>query len=372
MQKNKRALFLALTIYPSTTGGMEIFTNHIIKALNKSGDSEVIPILYKGTTYEGSNVEYVLKSFFRVQKFGLHHFSLRVQLFFILKKYRDFSKTIFINYTSNAQYLAKFIPKLCEKFNFNYVLIIHGGGMGKWHNHDEMKLFFQKAHGLIAVSPKIKEHYEKLAGKLIEYIPPTIPFNGDSAKEPIRKSKLQSTFEILYVGSLKDLKDPMTLLNAFLSLGKKYIKDNNLELHFVGDGPLKETLLDKVKEEKMESAVIFHGKVVNEKVQKYYEKATVYVTSSEFEGTSISLIQALFNKLAIIATNVNGNKDVITHNDNGLLFEFKDSETLKNHIILLAENKNIRELISKNAYNTYFEKFAFEYVAEKYKSFIVS
>ena len=53
---------------------------------------------------------------------------------------------------------------------------------------------------------------------------------------------------------------------------------------------------------------------------KYLESADIFLTTSKYEGMPISLIEAMLMGVSVIASDCEGNIDVIEHNVNGLLF----------------------------------------------------
>ena len=47
-------------------------------------------------------------------------------------------------------------------------------------------------------------------------------------------------------------------------------------------------------------------------IPDYYKTADFYIISSDYEGTSLSLLEAMFNKLAIIASDAPGINRMLT------------------------------------------------------------
>ena len=64
----------------------------------------------------------------------------------------------------------------------------------------------------------------------------------------------------------------------------------------------------------------------------------VFCLTSLKEGLPISLIEAMAAGLPVIGTNVEGIRDVIVPNQNGLLVELGDVEGLTNALLSLLEN----------------------------------
>ena len=203
----------------------------------------------------------------------------------------------------------------------------------------------------------------------IDFIPPLIPFiESKKVKENIRK-KIGFCKEdkiIFYVGSLKSIKSPDTLLTGFFKLGKEFIIKNKMKLLFVGDGVLKNELEKRTKALEIEKKVLFLGNIDNRYIKHIYKMGDIYVITSIFEGTPISMLEAMFNKKRIIASDVRGINNIITDGDNGMLFNKKDSGNLsiklKQMIIDFEKNK----YLANNAYQFYNKNYNYKKMLKAY------
>ena len=97
----------------------------------------------------------------------------------------------------------------------------------------------------------------------------------DLTKEEIKK-KYRISFDkvILYVGSIKQLKSPCTLLKAFESLPDAFCEELNLGLVMAGDGDMRREMEEKYG---ANSRIMFMGWVRNEDVKELYAVADLYV-----------------------------------------------------------------------------------------------
>lgn len=89
------------------------------------------------------------------------------------------------------------------------------------------------------------------------------------------------------------------------------------------------TLEDYVNRNNLSERVRFLGIIPNDKVCDIFSLTDIYIIASDFEGTSISLLEAMFNAKPIIASNVPGLNDMIFSGENGLLFEHNSCAELK-------------------------------------------
>jgi glycosyltransferase involved in cell wall biosynthesis len=90
-----------------------------------------------------------------------------------------------------------------------------------------------------------------------------------------------------------------------------------LRLVLVGDGPERAELTRQAQALGIADAVVFAGHVTN--VNPYYAMASLFVLPSHSEGSPNVLLEALAAGVPIVATEVGGVPEVITHEANGLL-----------------------------------------------------
>jgi len=347
-------------IYPCNTGGLEIFNYYLIRELAAQGH-KIWVITCCGYKWNNQNIHRV-KLWRRFP--GLTFLSISFSIIFNLIKLKKKIDVMHIPYTSNSNLIYSML--LGKKFtNIPYIITIHGGGMHKWRLGLFHQLFFKYANSIVAVSEIIRKEYEKRCVRKIKVIPPLIPF----IKTDIARSELKSKYGfsdndviILSLGSIKKIKGSNILQEAFFNLGKEYVKSNNLRLLYVGEGAMKNELKKKVDEKSFSQYVKFFGKIPREKVPEMYKLADIYVISSLFEGMPIALLEAMFNGLPIIGSNVNGINNLISHKKNGLLFERENIDDLTNKIKELLNDTNLAAGLGKSAKNDYSKGYIFKNV----------
>ena len=121
-------------------------------------------------------------------------------------------------------------------------------------------------------------------------------------RKNVRKKLNISENEILlgYVGRLTAVKNPNFMLKILKEINNK---NNNYKLILVGDGELKEELIAKGKELKIENKVIFYGNSKN--VSELLQAIDIFIMPSLHEGFPISLVEAQATGLkCIVSENV--------------------------------------------------------------------
>lgn len=154
------------------------------------------------------------------------------------------------------------------------------------------------------------------------------------------KFNLKDKFVIGYLGRISKEKNLITLRDAFLKLPIE-----NKFLLIVGGGSfLQRRLFRKIKNVKITGFV--------DNVVPYLQAMDVYVLPSLTETSSLSTLEAMSTGLAVISTPVGAISDYIYNENNGLLFDVKDVDTLVKLIVKLYGDKGLREKLGKNARKT--------------------
>ena len=235
--------------------------------------------------------------------------------------------------------------------------------MYKWKPKIPHHLFFKNAEKVIAVSDTIKYEYENRSSIEINLIPPLLPFNKSNiSKDVLLKDNGfdSNNLIILSLGSIKKIKGSDVLLEAFFDLGEDYIKANNLRLIFVGDGVLRSILEKRTVKKGYDNYVKFFGKIPYKKVSDMYKIADVYVIPSKFEGMPISLLEAMFNGLPCIGSDVDGINNLIVHRKNGLLFSKQNVSDLTECLKMIFDNKDFAQSLGDCAKLDYSKGYKFE------------
>ncbi len=353
-----KILFVSQQIYPCFTGGTEIFNYYLARELAR--DNDVTLFTYCDSENEGIDLV-------RVKYTRPTRYMTPIRLARYIIKHRDKIDVVFLSYSRSHWFGWSLFPVLRKLFGIRYVITIHGGGLTPWKPFFLYKWSFTNAFRLIGISERICVEYRKRTGKEVRYLPPLFPFrrserNGSAIRE--RFDIPQDARVILYVGSLKGLKSPVTLVDAFNTLDKGFVTDENLYLVLAGDGPLREELERKAE---YRDRTLFLGNVPREDMPDLYRIADLYVMTSQFEGTPLSLLEAVYNRVPVIGSDVGGINAIIENGRNGILFEYKDYSELAAGIQRLLADGEMRDSFVGEAEKKYMKNYSFEKVLSSYQ-----
>lgn len=179
----------------------------------------------------------------------------------------------------------------------------------------------------------------------------------------IENTKRECSTRIAFVGSLRPIKDPITLLKAFREIAGKY---SNIRLHIVGDGPLRGLLEAFCLENNLSSKVTFEGRKSHEEALKAIAESTVFVLTSIDEGLPTVLVEAMAIGKPVIATAVGGVPEVVKDEINGMLVPPSSPEHLAKVLERLLNDSELRRKIGKAAAETV-KDYTWGKIAKKYE-----
>lgn len=352
-------------VYPKIVGGMEIFNYHLIRQLSEDKD---IQVSYMAT----AKYNYDSATYIRTPSIKPMSIFLPVYLFVYLLFHREYKKVVF-SFSSASWILWYLYACIVNILRLESIIVIHHGKDVAKDHVSGYKKFFKSARYVIAVSDDIKNNYDAAYDIECTVVYPLIPFTlPDNDKEFYRKQynvPLHSNV-IAMVGSLKRMKNPIRLLEALALFEEEELVYYNPLIIYAGDGPQIENLKKFISDKNLTKYVRFLGVIPNETIREVMTIADIYVIASDFEGTSISLLEAMFNSKAIIASDVPGLNYMITHDFNGLLYDVESSSVLKNYMVKLMEDKKYATNLGMHARTCYEKKYSYDAMLNYYKEIL--
>jgi glycosyltransferase involved in cell wall biosynthesis len=178
---------------------------------------------------------------------------------------------------------------------------------------------------------------------------PSNPYKNIRAELGIDSQKVV----VLFLARFTAHKQPLTLLKAFFMAMKK---DETLHLLMVGDGDEKAQALQMITAAQAADRITLLP--FRADVPDILAAADVYVLPSLWEGFPIGLLEAMAMGRAIIASDVDGNNDVMMHKENGLLVSPTNLENdLEKSILSLAADREPRQKLGEMARYTVVNRF---------------
>lgn len=138
------------------------------------------------------------------------------------------------------------------------------------------------------------------------------------------------------VGRQVEIKNPLLLVDAFVALVRSAAPGTErLRLALVGDGPLQLQIAERVRSAGLADRVWLPG--VRADIADILRSFDCFVLPSLSEATSCALQEAMATGLAVVATDVGGNADVLEHGRCGSLVASGDVNALAAQLLRLSQ-----------------------------------
>lgn len=201
----------------------------------------------------------------------------------------------------------------------------------------------------------------------MEYFSRTIQNKGRVIANPI-SNELPDVYcgkrkhTVVAVGRLEKQKNHVNLLYAFRDFAQKY---QDYTLHIYGTGNLEHELYDLTVKLGISQKVVFEG--FQENVLTEIKDAGMYVLSSDYEGISNSLLEAMAIGLPVISTDCpcGGSRMCIKNGMNGLLVPVGDSDALGEAMTKIASSEKLARDFGKAA-SEIRDKFSIQSIADRW------
>lgn len=176
----------------------------------------------------------------------------------------------------------------------------------------------------------------------------------------------KSSVVFIFVGRVVRDKGIEELINAFEKLIEEKI---DARLLIIGDTESKDPLPDETLQRISSNPLIFFNNKWIDDVRPYYSAADVLVFPSYREGFPNVVLEAGAMKLPSIVTDINGSREIIRQEENGVLIPAKDTETLFNQMKRMALAGEQRKVMGENARKNVSERFEQSFVRNCHKEF---
>lgn len=158
------------------------------------------------------------------------------------------------------------------------------------------------------------------------------------------RNTFSKKLELVTAGRLEKQKNQKLLIKAFDIVSKKF---PSLELKIYGEGSLKNDLQSLIESYNLSDKVKLCGNVSD--LHKRISESTVFILTSEYEGLSNALIEAMMLGLPCITTDYSGADEIIINGQSGLIVPRNNIETLCQIIERVLLDRELRTKLSKNA-----------------------
>jgi len=138
-----------------------------------------------------------------------------------------------------------------------------------------------------------------------------------------------------------------------------------VHLHIFGDGDPREPIEREIARLHLRRDVTLHGRV--DRPQEALKQIGVLVLPSIAEGFGLVLIEAMAAGVPVVATDVPGIRDVVRHDQTGLLVDPHDLTGLAFAVMRVIEDAGLRSRLISAGLREVRERFSWSQVIEQYR-----
>ena len=185
----------------------------------------------------------------------------------------------------------------------------------------------------------------------------------DIAAPIVRKER--EVKHIVTVGRFVPPKDYRTIIRTVAEL-KELQQDFVMDI--IGYGEEEQNIRGWIKEFDVEKYINIYIRPNN--VQDIVSDADIYLSTSLFEGTSNSIMEAMNWSLPVVATNVGDNNHLVIDNVSGTLHPIADAKGMAASIAKLLNNYELRKEYGLASNNNLRENYSMEIFEKRYLKII--
>jgi glycosyltransferase involved in cell wall biosynthesis len=346
-----RILVIVHTLF---RGGAEMSTMELHKQLKKSGCSQALVNIYAGDTEFHTMLKPEAQKIFDV--YDEYKLADKSQIMDVIYSVVEAYNPDIVMYS-----LIREVPQVLLEFPDRppCIQVMHSQlGDSKW-GYDPIG-----TDAIITVSKRMAddfaEEYDVPEEKMFTVWNGIDParLHGRSMRHSLGISNLGRILGM--VGNMNDLKRPMLGLELFASIR---LKDDYMI--FAGNpSDCGNQVMKRAKELKIDQYVHILG--LRDDIGNVYKTLDIMLNCSTTEGLPMTIIEAMYLRVPVVASNVGGNSEVIVHGETGYLYNPDSFDEMRSAVMKLWKNKRHRRNMGITAHERAMQYFHIEKIGQQY------
>lgn len=303
--------------------------------------------------YTSTSIE-TLGAFLEVEGFSVYYASskknIAIRMFeMIFKTFKYCRKVDYVlidTYSTKNFWYAFVISQLCRLLKVKYIPKLHGGDLPNRIVKSKFfsDMIFNNAYVNIAPSSYLFKEFKNNGYDNLKYIPNTIELQ--LYQESLKEFK---TPKLLWVRSFAKIYNPIMAVKVLVKLKQSFPE---AELCMIG--PKKDDSYDETVEYANENnvEVLYTGKLSKEEWIDLSKAYNIFINTTHFDNTPISVIEAMALGIPVVSTNVGGLSYLLTNNHNALLVKDNDVDAMVKQIERIINEPNLARSLSQNGKET--------------------
>lgn len=352
MKQNPRIVFIVPSL---KSGGAERVIVTLANNLSQNFKVEIWLMVDSQVEYSIAENIFVDKSYTVVAKGGI------TRIVWLVNRLKKNKETVVISFMTKLNLYAILAAKLAG------VRVIVS------ERNDPSKTISSKYNGIRELLYRYADKIVFQTNGAMGFFSKGVQKKGSIILNPLRRDVPEiydgvRKHNIVTISRLHPQKNLKLLIDAFDIFG---INHGDYRLIIYGEGPIEQELKTYTAEKELTEKVIFAG--VDENVLQKIRDASMFIITSNFEGLSNALLEAMSIGLPCISTDSppGGARMIIHNGENGILVPVGDKDELVKAMNKIVSDTEFAESIGKEALNIRW-KISEEVVCEQWENLINS
>ena len=164
-------------------------------------------------------------------------------------------------------------------------------------------------------------------------------------------------------GRLVPVKDYKLMVSIANKICKK---DSRVKFILAGEGPEKDNIISRIKDYGLDGKFELLGHVDN--MEEFYTTIDIYLNTSIHEGIPVTILEAMAHAIPVIAPNVGGIPEIISHGKTGYLMTTRDPDAIADFINELIQHKENLRTVARISREKIEKDFSLDSMVKAYLS----
>ena len=306
---------------------------------------------YLNSKYRNVSYIHVLGALLESEGYGVYYSSsklnkvarLMAMLYSCIKYRRRVAMVLIDTYSTLNFYYALCCSQLCRMLGLPYICNLNGGNLPERLRRNTLLCRMIFAHATYNVAPSLylKNAFEYHGYTNVVYIPNTLEID----KYPFTVKPFDCP-KLLWVRSFAKLYNPEMAVQVL-----KILQDRGYAATLCMVGPDSDGTLSRVQQlaQSLKVAVTFTGKLSKAEWVALSKNYNVFINTTNYDNTPVSVIEAMALGLPVVSTDVGGMPFLVKDGEQGLLVPPDDANAMTDAIVRLFEFPEQRQTMIANA-----------------------
>lgn len=245
-----------------------------------------------------------------------------------------------------ATLLAACLVKKIYPNRIRIVSTIHFGQEELYRQYASVKDYVDL---FIGVSREITNGLERYGVEKCKIDHMTCPVKCEEVLERTYTINTEQQIKIGFAGRVNAKQKRMDLLPVLIEeLDRLKV---NYSLEIAGEGDCCESLKAYIKRNGLEDRVRLLGRLERSEISNFWRNQDICLNMSDYEGRSISIMEAMANGAVPVVTATSGVREDITDGENGYIVDIQNIYKLAERIALLEQYRDMLITMGEKAHN---------------------